>query len=154
MAAPPPVAAAPVKPWHAGVLVVKAPSGALVISGIDPKSTVWADPNIKVGDVLSSVDGRAPSSLGEALTLLKGARGSPVVVQTESGRASVPRDSNCSLGAAAVKAPTAPTAANLGPAVAGQAISEADLKTLGLPAGSRWGPSRTDAAASESYLSI
>jgi hypothetical protein len=28
------------KPYHAGVLVVKAPSGALVISGVDPKSTM------------------------------------------------------------------------------------------------------------------
>jgi hypothetical protein len=28
------------KPYHAGLLVVKAPSGALVISGVDPKSTM------------------------------------------------------------------------------------------------------------------
>jgi len=28
------------KPYHAGLLVVKAPNGALVISGVDPKSTM------------------------------------------------------------------------------------------------------------------
>ena len=30
-----------VKPWHAGVLVVRAPTGALVVSGVDPKSSMY-----------------------------------------------------------------------------------------------------------------
>jgi hypothetical protein len=30
-----------VKPWHAGILVVRAPTGALVVSGVDPKSSMY-----------------------------------------------------------------------------------------------------------------
>merc|ERR1712216_1049755 len=70
-------APAPVsKPWHAVCLLVKAPSGNLVVSGIDPKSTMWSDPSIKVGDVLVMIDGIEPASLGEALQMLTGPKGS------------------------------------------------------------------------------
>jgi hypothetical protein len=79
--------------------------------------------------------------------MLAGPEGSQVTVQTEFGTASVPRDSNCSLGPAAPRGPAAPMGGP-GPQGAvplafdgapGSAMSPQECAALGLPPGSKWG---------------
>jgi len=181
MMAPQPFMGAPPagpKPFHAGILVVKAPNGALVISGVDPKSSMWAERDIKVGDVLLAVDGKEPSNLFDALTMLKGPEGSPVSLTTDGGAVQVARDSNCSLGSAS-QGPTpggpAPSGAMPMPmgggappmqfnAIPGQAMTPQECAALGLPPGAKWGGGPKAEApvyngfgggsVSESFLSI
>lgn len=107
----------------------------------------WSDPSIKVGDVLVMIDGIEPASLGEALQMLTGPKGSLVIVQTEGGSGSFPRDSRCSLGNAA---PSGPAPAAFGPT--GGLMTPAECTSLGLPVGSRWGSSK--GGGETSFVSI
>ena len=103
-----------------------------------------------------------------AWQMLKGPEGTQVSIMTDGGSATVPRDSNCSLGPAAsgpaAPAPMGPMGVNFS-CVPGTAMTPQECAALGVPPGTKWsdksggeptynGGNYGGSNAGESFLSI